>query len=300
MENLNSNGNGNGNGDLLLSCVQEQGDLMYVPKKWHHGTSNEYNGTTVGLAWQDTVGIFGLETKRQKKVRRLLKSGKSARNVWSLISNSRILLDELGRMAAKSDTNVLSTRKGKRLLKKAEHFAKRAKRIRVSFLDFRPNVLLAEIYAKSGRGQDGAREMLEVSIELSRVNRTAIPLNLLSGWLYYIGHTLRNVDVLDRAVPLFEELFAMSPPDTLMRTMSGLELGIIQWSMERDEEAEEALRRIEPELQRAFRTALSVGGVGDDDDAPPNIADFLDSRLAESGRALVRNLVPEFLPKAEL
>ena len=142
--------------------------------------------------------------------------------------------------------------------------------------------------------------MLEVSIELSRVNRTAIPLNLLSGWLYYIGHTLRNVDVLDRAVPLFEELFAMSPPDTLMRTMSGLELGIIQWSMERDEEAEEALRRIEPELQRAFRTALSVGGVGDDDDAPPNIADFLDSRLAESGRALVRNLVPEFLPKAEL
>ena len=294
----------------LHSCVQERGDVMYVPRAWYHGTSNEDDDEiTVGIAWQEAIGTESKAAKkRRKRVRKLLKAkkGKVTGTVWSLLYDARLFLDEL-QEKSKLHREILETRKGKRLFETAERFAKKAKQIRVHDLDFRPNVLLAEMYAKSGRVQEGAREMLEAAMVLNAVNRTAVPPNLLSGWLYYMGHILRNVDVLDRAVPLIEELFAMSPKDTLMRTMSGLELGIMQWSMEHDEEAEAALRAIGPELRRVFRTseptvvaavagvATAVGDVGE-----ANIVDFLDPSFVNTGKELAGHLVPEFLRLKDL
>ena len=293
----------------LHSCVQFPGDVVYVPREWYHGTSNdENNGITFGIAWQETLGHKQSAKKRRKKVKRLLKlkKGKASGTVWSLLFDARLLLDEL-QEKSKLHREILETRVGKRLFERAEHFVKKAKEIRAHEMDFRPNVLLAEMYAKSGRIQDGAREMLEAAWVLSSVNRTAVPANLLSGWLYHIGHILRNVDVLDRAITLLEELFSMSPKDTLMRTMAGLELGVMHWSMENDEEAEAALRALGPELRRVFGTSTqtvvaAVPGVTTNVEVADgaNIVDFLDSSFVNTGKELAGHLVPEFLRLKDL
>ena len=303
--------------DRLYTCVQEPGDVMYVPERWHHGTSNLRSSSgdqiTVGVAWQEhddgLTQSKAAKNKTQRQIMRILKQSTKKKSkekntsngtsVWSLLCDARLILSELDRLQLKIDAKggispkkmSKLRRKGKQLFKSAMRLAKRAKLKTKSELDFRPRLLLAEVYSKAGQQQEAAREMIEASIYLQMVNRTEIPRNLLSGLLYHVGKLLRNVNVLDRAVPVFKELFEMSPVDTQMRTMSGVELAATHWLLEQDEDALRALTAVAPELKRA----ISGRDGGGDGGGSSHIVDYLDSGTVTLAREISGHLNPEIL-----